>query len=964
MKILHIIQRYAPAIGGSETWCREVASYAQRHGGCVRVWTIGIVSEREFGHALPQEERSTHLGHISFLDGVEIHRFRQNIPSPLVWHLMRWLDRRLGVYAYPPHSLPMYQALWSAVRWADVVHLHTLPYAHVAIGYVWARLLGRPVVITPHFHVQHPSYERWLFRALLRHCDQVLVMTDLERRHLIARGVPSPRLRVIGNGVEPSDYPETQAPATNGHPMTHADERRVLFLGRKEEYKGLPTLLQAFQAVRRRVPEARLYLVGPRTEWFRQFWDQCADTLKVGVIEIDRVSHDAKVWLLRRAHVLVLPSRFEAFGIVLLEAWLCGVPVVVPEGGAPAEVAQEGGLTFRLDDADDLASQLAQLLQDPARRRLLAERGRARVLARHTTDHVGAATVEVYWRALRRRRRVLVVSHLYAPDSYGGAEVIAEQDVRGLRRRGYEVRVFCGRIDHAAPQYALSTRVDATIVRVALHTSDFMQREKLNHRNAVLERQFARCVEAFHPDVVQFHNVFALTAGLVDVCRQRRIPTIMTLHDYWPLCLKNVMLTNADEVCRHHGLNCFACQSKVSDAEPVPLPARNTLMKLALRDVDRFLAPARYLGERFVAHGFPPGRLRVVPYGIDLRPFQRAARRRRLKPGGAPVIVAYLGYLGLHKGVEYLVRAAAQVRRKDRIRILVAGGTKDVRYAAYLQALIRQLSLEGIVHLVPGIPHARVARWYHQIDVLVLPSIWPENQPVTILEAMASGLPVIASAVGGVPEMIRHGETGWLVPRADAQALADAMDRLVDDPGLRERIGRQAALAVRAQASLEARTSAIEQVTAEVIAGVKAPPVVVRLVACAGFKDGDPSLAQHLELWRAYTTITGDELPDVCDPDFLTDDVLREAKALVVPAWQARFADSIQRAIRGGVPIVGPEVAEGVPRWVSPDAVIRLYGAVQTFVRELTSVLKNPPAIAGEDLQEIVTESAPCLQAR
>lgn len=954
MNILHVTLRYPPAIGGSETWCHEVARYARRHGCRVRVLTTSLTSEREFGADLPDGERTMHLGARSLADGVEIHRFPRSLPR---WRGMRWLRRLLlatpwHVYVWGPHSLSLYRELWHAVRWADIVHLHTLPYPHVLVGFAWSRLFSKPVVITPWFHMGNPDFERPLFYALLKRCEKVVVMTERERDHLQAHGVSLDHLLVVGCGIDPSPY----APATGGEttePMTSEpvpapDQPVIIFLGRKEPYKGIPILLEAFRQVRQTNVQAALRLVGPRTDWFLEFWRQCPEELKFHVTELDQViTHDVRARLLRQAAALVLPSRYEAFGIVLLESWLCGTPVVVPEGTAPADVAEGAGLCFRLDDASDLARQLGRLLDDPPLRRELAERGRAKVLSKYTSDHIGAITLSLYASVLRRRRRVLIVSFLYAPEEIGGSEVVAALDAEALAQCGWDVRVFCGRVRNHEPRYSLATPPDAPVVRVNLHSADLNHRERLAIHLPLLERQFRRCLEVFQPDVVHFHNIFALSAGFIDVCRMLGIPTVMTLHDYWPICIKNTMLTGSDEICRHNGLACLGCERMVSDAEPVLLPVRNTLMKLRLRQIDRFIAPSRYVAERFVDHGVPWERMRVIPYGIKTGSFGPGGVRGP-RHGRCRIVFGYIGYWGMHKGVEFLVRAIRHLRWRHRCEVRIAG-VGDPPYVAYLRTLSRDLDVGNVVRFMDRIPHDRVAQWYGEIDALVLPAIWPENEPVTVLEAMAAGRPVIASAVGGLTEMIQDGKTGLLVPPADAVALAKAMDRLIEDPTLRSQLGCQAAQSVRRMASMADHIQAVERVHAEAMAGNVAPPVALDLVACAGFGGRDASAEPLLRLWRLYCDTTGNELPDVCDVSHLSDEQLREAKALVVPAWQVQFADGIERAARCGVPILGLG-EHPVPRWVPRGAVVRSYGSELGFVREVSRLLHGGDAARQQEV--------------
>src|SRR6185295_11040201 len=106
-----------------------------------------------------------------------VRRYRRSLPVYSFYHsALKALDRCLGVYFYGPHSIEMYGHLLREARAADVVYLHTLPYPHTFVGYLAARLCGKPVVITPHFHPGHAFYERWSSYWLLRRCDAVIVI--------------------------------------------------------------------------------------------------------------------------------------------------------------------------------------------------------------------------------------------------------------------------------------------------------------------------------------------------------------------------------------------------------------------------------------------------------------------------------------------------------------------------------------------------------------------------------------------------------------------------------------------------------------------------------------------------------------------------------------------------------------------------------------------------------------------
>jgi glycosyltransferase involved in cell wall biosynthesis len=311
----------------------------------------------------------------------------------------RVLYRRLGIHFYGPHSAEWYAQLRRAVKASDVVHLHTVPYPHNFMAYLAARLASKRVVITPHFHPDHPHYELWSNYWLLRRCDAVLTVSEYERDYLAARGVKRRALVVTGNGVRPEEYRRGDVEGfrrTLGKRTGLPDDARiVLFIGRKTEYKGLATLVSALRDVRRREP-AWAVLAGPSSPWFDAYYGSLSPEDRTAVIDLGPVSHEDKVNLLHAADVLVLPSAFEAFGIVFLEAWICGTPVIGAARGAMPAVIGDAGLTFEHDDPADLARAIAAILADREMAQAMAERGRAKVQARYTWARIATTVREAY----------------------------------------------------------------------------------------------------------------------------------------------------------------------------------------------------------------------------------------------------------------------------------------------------------------------------------------------------------------------------------------------------------------------------------------------------------------------------------------------------------------------------------------------------------------------------------------
>jgi len=401
VNILHVVQRYPPAVGGSETWCREIAQRSAAAGDTVKVLTLDVLDEEEYWHEPPIEGRTLAVGRLTWDGAVLVRRYARSLPVHTLYHslLKVVLDRWLGVYAYGPHSVEMYGRLLSEARAADVVHLHTLPHSHNFAGYLAARLRGKRVVITPHFHPGHPHYERPIHYWLLRRCDAVIAVSEWERSYLASKGVDAGRIVVTGNGVDAEDYrphdvARFRAELLRAHGLAE-DVRAVVFLGRKLEYKGIATLVDAFERLPGR-HDAALFLAGPSSPWFDDYHRGLHGRDRARVIDVGTLSHADKVHLLHMADVLVLPSRFEAFGIVLLEAWACGKPVIAAATGAMPGIVGDGGLVFEYGDAAELARQLERVLDDAELAGAMARNGRRRLLERYTWDRVAAAAREAY----------------------------------------------------------------------------------------------------------------------------------------------------------------------------------------------------------------------------------------------------------------------------------------------------------------------------------------------------------------------------------------------------------------------------------------------------------------------------------------------------------------------------------------------------------------------------------------
>jgi glycosyltransferase involved in cell wall biosynthesis len=234
------------------------------------------------------------------------------------------------------------------------------------------------------------------------------------------------------------------------------------------------------------------------------------------------------------------------------------------------------------------------------------------------------------------------------------------------------------------------------------------------------------------------------------------------------------------------------------------------------------------------------------------------------------------------------------------VRLLVAG---DGEEKANLEALCRQLRLDRVVTFSGWVDNRNIRAIYEQIDVLVVPSVWPENSPVIISEAMASGIPVIASDIGGIPELVRDEVTGLLAPPRDARAFADAIERLRKDPDLRARMGQRALETIR-QEGLRGQVMQVAQIFEELPAAPRATgDADVSVVLYSSDLYWHRSLHEMLRQLAHVEEGLGRRLL-VCRLDLSDEETRRAAKLIVLPTpSRASFLDGL-RALQMQIPLV------------------------------------------------------------
>ena len=357
----------------------------------------------------------------------------------------------------------------------------------------------------------------------------------------------------------------------------------------------------------------------------------------------------------------------------------------------------------------------------------------------------------------------------------GGAEVVFLEQNRLFKALGWDVVPFC--MHHPKN---LPTPWSEFFVEETEFGRDYSFLQKANRAAKVIysleaQQKLRRLVAARPPDIAHAHNIYHhLSPAILSVLKGAGVPTILTLHDLKLACPAYTMLRDGRpcEQCqggrvhnllRHRCIKGSAALSAVVLAETV----LHRLLGSYERHVDRFVVPSRFYIDKLVEWGWPRERFTYVPNFVDVE----ALKPSPGEEGGAAFL--YVGRLSPEKGLRTLIAAAAGAGRPLHIAGSGPEETDLRRLAAGLGAEVRFLGHLGGEALHGAIGAARA---------LVLPSEWYENAPMSVLEAYAVGRPVIVSRMGGLPELVREGETGWTFASGDADDLAAVLGRVAALP--------------------------------------------------------------------------------------------------------------------------------------------------------------------------------------
>lgn len=324
--------------------------------------------------------------------------------------------------------------------------------------------------------------------------------------------------------------------------------------------------------------------------------------------------------------------------------------------------------------------------------------------------------------------------------------------------------------------------------------------------NERVDEAFKTLIEEFKPDIIHFQHLIKLSTNLVNIAYKAKIPTVFTVHDYWLLCPKAHLIDNNQNICvtNNNRSKCIKCLwsdslykfKKIKISQPktyIELP--KNLIKIVLNflallhtifhvfyvrpkaireiveKIDLFIVPSYLLQQKLIEYGVPQDKVVCMELGIadaigeDIKRIESEQLR-----------FAFIGPLVPHKGIRVLLEAFNNIDVEN-VTLDLYGPFWEGAKSKYMKLLRNDnIKFRG------KFEHWRVREVFCNIDVLIVPSICMENSPLTIREAFATKTPVIASNIGGMPEIVQNGKTGLLFKVGDPQDLAEKLNYFIHNP--------------------------------------------------------------------------------------------------------------------------------------------------------------------------------------
>lgn len=420
--------------------------------------------------------------------------------------------------------------------------------------------------------------------------------------------------------------------------------------------------------------------------------------------------------------------------------------------------------------------------------------------------------------------KILQIVHSLPFMNQAGTEVHTHNLSLELAKR-HRVYIFTRGCNTKQKDYEVTAKdLNGISVYLINNTFRYCNSFERYYENDAIDKKFSELLDEIRPDIVHIQHLIFLSIGLIEEISNRGIPIIFTLHDYWLICPRWHLLKKDSQPCDKavtgkFDEECLDCLNEILSIKknaksiyslgkwllPRPvieylkkmyflslrisdngngiirLKERNYKIKDSLSRVNIFLSPSEYARGNFIKFGIPAEKIKLSKNGLNARPFIDLQKTKSDK-----LRFAFIGTILPAKGLHVLINAFNEIRI-DGAELKIYGKLYSYTGFEYYLPYLKKIIKNKNARFMGEFDHGQAMNIFKQIDVLVVPSIWHENSPLVIQEAFLSKTPVIASNIGGIPELVTDGVNGLLFSPQDANDLRKKLQRIINEPNILEK---------------------------------------------------------------------------------------------------------------------------------------------------------------------------------
>ncbi len=415
--------------------------------------------------------------------------------------------------------------------------------------------------------------------------------------------------------------------------------------------------------------------------------------------------------------------------------------------------------------------------------------------------------------------KILQVVHSLPFLNQAGTEIYTYELSQELSKK-HELYIFTRDCDKKQKEYEIAEKnINGIKVFLINNTFRYCDSFKMYYQNEAIDSKFEALLDRIKPDVVHIQHLVFLSIGIIKKIKQRGIPLVFTIHDYWLMCprwhiLKKNLMPCSKAFIHDFNRECLSCvaellsikksskavylfsknilpafllrwlkhayvscvrKMKPDDSGLVKLRERYSSIKVLLNDVNLFLTPSKHLKDKFTEFGIPEDRIKLLHNGLnnDLFPDIQKTKSDKIR-------FAFIGTILPAKGTDVLIKAFNRVKRND-AELKIYGNLHSYMDFEYYPSYLKKTSRNKNIKFMGEFAHSEISRIFKDIDILIVPSIWHENSPLVINEAFSSNTPVIASNIGGMPGSVKDGFNGFLFKPGDVLDLHEKLEYVMNN---------------------------------------------------------------------------------------------------------------------------------------------------------------------------------------